>query len=455
MDQHAVSFVWGVSSASLQPRAVPWGVNLAPSTVHSHLVTQRKKSARIVATQRSVDFGSLAPGLNNRLEPTKLDTRLADRRKATYLYGAENVDLNGEGYLKRRRGQIERAGNPSHSLWGDLRSSYVVTDDVLGTLTLNGDTLSLTAVRSGMPKLPVSFSRGADGVVYWTNQQVIRRIANGADLPISAEPPSLVPTVTVTSGALAAGKYLVACTIEDANGESPATPVVQVEVPNNGGIVVDAASSVTVYMSGPNGDILTKQAVGDPVSIVVHTENGQRCDTLNTALLPAGTIVRHYNGRMLVASGNALYASNPYHYGIYDPSSGYFPFPADITVVEPTDNGLYICADKTYWIGDLYADKLQELLPYGGIRGSSGRSPDDEEVYWMSPRGLVVGDKNASVKNVQEAALEMAPAQSGASLYRERDGAHHIVSTRFGVEPSVASATSFMEAEVIRKGTVL
>jgi hypothetical protein len=405
-----------------------------------------------VATQRSVDLGSFAPGLNNRLEPTKLDTRLPDRSKATYLYGAENVDLNGNGYVKRRVGKTLVDATASHSIWDDGLGGYVVKGTDL--CTFNGGAVG-AVFRAGMPRDPVSYSRGADGVVYWSNDRDIRRIASEADLPITAEPPVLTPTVTVTGGALAAGLYLVACTVEDLNGESPAAPVVQVSVPDNGGIVVDSAVAVVVYMSGPNGDILTKQATGTVVPIVVHDETGRRCETLNTALMPAGRIVRHYNGRMLVASGNTLFASKPYYYGIYDPSSGYFPLPAEITVVEPTDNGLYICADKTYWVGDLFSDKLQEMLPYGGIFGSSGRSPDAETVYWQSPRGLVVADKNASVKNVQEDALEFGEAQSGASLYRERDGAHHIVSTRIGVEPSVAAATSYMEAEVIRKGTVL
>lgn len=408
---------------------------------------------------RTAPIGSLAPGVNNRLEPTQLRTVLQDgRTKATFLYGADNVDINAKGYLRRRAGQTLMAQGNAHSLWPDGLGGYVVIDGVLRDFVMQGTALAGQPIRQGLPRLPISYSRGADGEVYWSNGQVIRRIAAGrTDRPIATEPLDAVPEVTVTAGALRGGRYLVAFTARGPDGESPATPVTQVEVPENGGIAFTTGRAVEVYLSAPNGDVLTHQAAGvsGAAAVVTHTENGRRCETLNTALTPAGTVVRHHQGRMLVASGNVLFASNPYHYGIYDPSSGYFPFPAPISVIEPTDNGVYICADKTYWIDDLFADVLQEVLPYGAVPGTSGRSPIDEQVFWQSTRGLVVADKNQTAKNVQEHALELSAASSGASLFRERNGSHHIVSTRFGVEPSVAAATSFMDAEVVRKGTLL
>lgn len=402
--------------------------------------------------QRTVTFGSFAPGVNNRLEPTQLATVMPDRSKGTYLYGADNVDLNEKGYLKRRRGQTLALAGVAHSLWADLRGGYAVIANNLVALSPN---MTATTVRAGVGAAPVSFARGADGDVYWSNDSELRRIAGTTDLRVAAAPPAIPPATSVTAGALRAGKYLVAFTRSDANGESAATVAVQLEVPDNGGIAFVADEVVNVFVSGPNGDILTLQTTAQAGTVFTHVENGRRCETLNLATMPPGSIVRHYNGRMLVANSNVLFASKPYNYGLFDPSAGYFPFPAPITVVEPTDNGVYLCADKTYWIADFFDGTPQEMLPYGGIARTSGRSPDETKVFWQSPRGLVVADKNASVQNMQEAALELAPAAAGASLYREQDGMHHIISTRFGVETSVAVATSFMDAEVIRKGTIL
>lgn len=410
-------------------------------------------------TQRTVQLGSFAPGLNNRLEPTRLSTVLPDRKPGTYLYGADNVDLNGEGYLKRRRGQTLALAGNTHSLWADGAGAYAVVNGALCALQPQNTTLVPTTIRSGLPGLPVSYSRGADGDLYWTNGQSIRRISNGVDRPIASELPVALPAVGViqNGGGLVAGRYLVAFTVVTVDGESPATPVVQFDVAQGSGIQYDASATgtvVDVFMSGPNGDILTWQGRSQGATIQNHNELGRRCPTLNRALMPAGSIVRHYRGRLLVAHGSVLFYSDPYNYGVIDPTSNFVPFPATISVIEPTDNGIYICADKTYWLGD-FNETLQELLPYGGIHGTSGRSASDDTVFWQSPRGLVTGDKNQTIKAVQEAALDFADATSGASLYRERDGATHIVSTRFGAGPSVAVATSFMEAEVIRKGTTL
>ncbi|MBS0453950.1 MAG: hypothetical protein JSS14_21830 [Proteobacteria bacterium] len=400
---------------------------------------------------RSVKLGSFAPGVNNRLEPTKLATTLPDRSRGTYLYGGENIDLTADGFIKRRRGVTKRIAGDTHSLWSDRGTGYGVVNDTLVRFDAN---FGQVPIRAGMPRLPVSFSAGADNDIYWSNGQLIRRITSDADRPVATSPLAAGFTVTLTTGALREGRYLITATVLGADGESPAAPVQQIDVPDGGGLQLTAAETAQWFVSGPNGDVPTFQAAGASVALTSHADGGRRCETLNTALMPAGSIVRHYNGRMLVAAGQVLFASNPYNFGIYDPSSAYFPFPAPITVVEPMENGLYICADQTYWIADLFGGTLQTLAPYGAIPGSVARSIDDQFVFWQSPMGLIRAGKNADVKAVQEDALEFGNAASAATLYRQRDGMHAVVSTRHGVEPSIAVATSFMDAEVIQKGTV-
>lgn len=408
---------------------------------------------------RTVQLGSMALGVNNRVKPTALERTLPNRTKATYLHAGDNVDIDEMGKVRRRRGTTTVLEGDAHSIWADEEGAFAVIDGSLKALSRNGEGLLGITVRTPMPSLPLSYSRGADGDVYWTNGAQLRRVVAGAtDRPAATPPLSSIPAIGLIGGALAAGKYLVAMTVVDADGESPATPVVQVDVPENGGIRIVSPDAVAVYMSAPDGDILTLQVAGatGTIDVLTYNESGRRCATLNTAVMPSGSIVRHYNGCMLVAAGPVLYVSLPYRYGLFDPSKGYIPLPADITMVEPTTNGVYIAADKTYWIADLLAqDQLLERLPYGAIPGTSGRSPDDLSAFWQSPRGLVVGDENGAVKAVQEDALAFSAAASGASLYRERDGAVHIVSSRAGAQPNTAAASTWMEAEIVRKGTTL
>jgi hypothetical protein len=407
---------------------------------------------------RTVKLGSLSPGLNNRLEPTQLDTALPNRSPATYLYAADNVDINAKGYLKRRRGQTTAIVGRAHSVWSTapFSEAFAVIAGNLERLRDGGAALTRSVVRANMPALPVSYSQGADGAVYWSNGATLRRIVAGQDRPGVTDAPSVVPVVSVGAGALRAGRYLVAFTRTGPDGESPATPTLQVDVLDNGSISWAAAEGVSVFMSAPNGEILTHQADGSGGAVVVHTETGRACDTLDTAAMPPGTIVRHYKGRMLVASGNLLFYSLPFQYGVYDPVAGYLAFPEPISMVEVVDGGIFIAADQTYATADLLEGPLLGRLPYGAIPGTGGtlhRSKGAAQVFWQSAHGLVIGNPDLSLANVQEDVLDVPNAAAGATLFRERDGMRQIVATRSGAEPSVAVASSWMDAEIVKKGT--
>lgn len=411
-------------------------------------------------TLRPVKVGSLAPGLNNRLEPTQLQTKLPNGADATYLYGADNVDINAKGFLRRRRGQTLGLAGRAHSIWGDAKGGFAVMDSNLVQLAPGGAGLTSSVVRTGMPQRRVSYSRGADGDVYWSNGADIRRVARGSDRPVLTPTLDADPIVMPIAGALPAGQYLVVFTVIDpVDGESGTAPPQQVDLAEGSGLRVSGLPglAVRIYLSGPNGDIPTLAATTTAVSVdlVALPDGGIRCQTLLMSQIPPGSIVRHYNGRMLVAAGNVLHISDPYAYGLHDAGKSYIPFRAPVTVVEPTPNGVYICADVTYWISNLFADVLQEVLPYGGIAGSSGLSKRGELIYWLSPNGLVVGDQNGAAKNVQEDALQFSDATAGASLYRERNGMRHIVTARSGADPITTSAATFRASEIIRKEELL
>jgi len=256
-----------------------------------------------------------------------------------------------------------------------------------------------------------------------------------------------------------AGLYLVAFTVVSVDGESPATPTVQLEVPENGAIVIGPAfADALVYVSGPNGDILTLQGnvtAASGLTLYTINDTGRRCDTIGAVVMPAGNVVRHYNGCLLVAKGKTLYRSRPYNYGLLDPAKGYFTFPEEITLLEPMNGGIYLATDRTWWLTDVIdgTGGIDDLLPYGATPGTSGRTPDASRAFWHSPHGLVVGSNDGTLTNLQEDALSFAEASFGASLYRDRDGMRQVITSRFGAEPSVGAAASFMDAEIIRKGT--
>lgn len=171
--------------------------------------------------------------------------------------------------------------------------------------------------------------------------------------------------------------------------------------------------------------------------------------------MPAGSIVRHYKGRLLVVRGTVLYISEPFAPNVYSPTRGYIAFSAPITLVMPLDSGLFVCADKTYWLtGDL-SQGMDVALPYGAVAGTDAPTIDGKGWMWTSLRGVVRGNPDGSATNMQEKQLAISPGTAGAMLLREFDGMRKAVSAVSGIEASTAMAHSFMDAEIVRKGVIV
>lgn len=410
-----------------------------------------------MATTRPVAIGTFS-GVNNRLEQSQLESQPARGVKLQALPAAVNVDLNDKGSARRRRGQTLRAAGIAHSVWGDSKDDgYAVIGTDLVRLTPSGPGLQAEVMRSGVSAgRPMSFERFPDGAVYYANGETMGRIRNGVDGPVVTEALGSLPVFTVIAGGLAAGLYTVALTAVGPDGESAATAPVQVDVPANGGIRLSnlPGNLVRVYMTGPNGEIptLELETSATSVDLLTHSGSGIRCQTLLLASMPAGEIVRHYNGRLLTVVGNLLIRSEPYYYGVFDAAKGYIPFPAPITIVQPAVGGVYVVADQTYWLaGDLDNTSAPPILPYGAVAGTGGYDETTKTVFWLSDRGLVVADGAGGAKNVQEDTLALAGGTRGAALYREQNGSRHIVTSRSGAEPARGVSRGWKAAEIIRK----
>lgn len=410
---------------------------------------------------RTVKLGSFAPGVNNRLAPTQLSRTLPDRSKATYLSAGDNVDLMARGIVRRRRGYaLATAGAAAHSVWGDETEGYCAIANDLLHLEPTGSGLVPTSVLSGLPELaPISYTRMPDGDVVWSNAQRIGRLRGTSALLLATPRPVVAPSVSAIAGSLPPGRYQLAFTELGPLGESGSTPPVAITLPANGGLrIAGLGANTMIYMTGPNGSVFNG-TFADGGDIVALSNNGPVLRSLLLADMPSGSCVRHYKGSLLVAAGTALLISEPYYYGLYSPSKGYIPFPAPITVVEPCEGGVFVCADKTYWLaGGLLDTAPVVVLPYGGLQGSGGSVPTPDgqgtqQAFWLSPRGLVIGTPDGSAANVQEHALKFGKARAGATLFREQDGAHHIVAARQEpARPFAAAAASSSIASIV-KGT--
>lgn len=405
-------------------------------------------------------------GVDNRLPEHQLGTVDARNRKAgNYLRNAVNADITDKGTLRRRHGSTKVATyTAAHSLWGDDEITLCVRN---GALCRVNEDFTLTELVTGLaPDRPVSYAR-LSHVVFWSNGAAIGRIVGGAaeDVALAVMNPPPVFAAS-TGGALPAGRYMVAATRRSSTGEeSGSTIPAFLSVPANGRITVSGASpggtGWSVYLSPANGDILFRVAnLSSGTTSYTISANPNYAGRLQTQLLrpmPAGHIVAAHNGRLLVAAGTALYYSEPFAPGLHNPSRGYAVFPSRITVVAPFEDGVYVVADKTYWVAGANIDQgsLLEVLPYGAIEGSLTRDAEDKAAWWFSSRGLVKAIGGGNVENLQEERVAVDLAATGATYYREWDGMRQLISSLFGTETSNAAATSYMDAEVVRKEKML
>jgi len=418
------------------------------------------------ASTRTPTVGPFNLGVYNRRPDFDLRTR-----DGTFLRAAVNVDISGTGSVRLRKGSTRVVpGNDVHSLWGNAATAYFVDDRTLYRAHDLTGTPVTTPLDTGMAKgRRVSYAAvGQD--TFYTNGDKIGRIDKKGAHPLGCTPLPLTPNVAgVIGGSLTGGVYRVCFAFVNADGEhSGATAPQRVDVPEGGKISVTGlpttwptdATSLAIFATSVNDDVLrhvwTLVAPAATMALASPMAYGARCQTAFLTRMPAGDIVRELNGRLLVAVGNALFYSEPYAYALTNPERNYVMFHEPITVVEPVNNGVYVVADQAYWIaGDIASTELNPVLPYGGVAYSSGQVLHKNECFWMSTRGLVVADQNGGVRNVQEGNIVVSPAMAGASLMRESDGIKQLIASTFGSEVSQAAARSYMDAEIVRKGTTL
>ena len=399
-------------------------------------------------------------GMNNRLPPDKLSSK-----EGAFLSSATNVNVTSVGTIRRRDGTaVAIPGADCHSLWAHGDMAFMVDEGMLYRITGPADAPEKTAVAPVTPTLHMSYAE-VNGEVYASNGVQSFRITADDVFALGIQPPVSAPTVVAaTGGILPAGIYRVAVSHVAADGEEgPTTFPVTVDVPENGVLTIGsipqrAGYLTSIYIAAQNDDVFFRAAETTDATLVlpVFPTQGARPIGLLMATMPAGRIVRYLNGRLLVASGDTLFYSLPYAHGLFNPAAGYIQFPETITMVEPCQNGFYLSADQTYWVdGEFPNSDLNPVLPYRAVEGTAAQVPNDNSVWWMSERGVVIGTQDGQVKNVQEDNVAVEVAIAGASMYREQDGMKQMVSSLFGPKSTVLTARSYMEAEVIRKETAL
>lgn len=405
----------------------------------------------------NVAVSSFALGMNTRLPDFKLSAGDAGH----YMREILNCDISEDGALSLRRGYTKvLSAAVGGSLWADDAQAYYASAGSLMSLADVAGTLVQTSVAGASLSsgAPVSFCSAPMGGAYWTDGVSLGYVAGGVSIPVAPPTPIALPAVSAIAGTLDAGIYTYCFTYTDAAGrESGATAPVSITLAALSGLsfVLGGTPGYTlhVYVSSPNGQTMYHRAqiaTAGTMSVTTLT-HGRECITVGLINLPAGRFVRFNNGRLMVAVGSLLCYSRPFMSGLFDPTKDFIPFPAPITVLECVSNqGSFVVADQTYWLaGDIAEAPLAAPLQFGAVMGSGTTRPDISGCFWMSTRGIVVGNDGGSVTELQADKVMVTLTASGASLMMDRDGTVQLLTSLYGaVQTPDSEGSKYTSAEV-------
>jgi hypothetical protein len=356
---------------------------------------------------------------------------------------ALNVDFSDEGIAISRSGYSETVAiDNGHSLSNQGGKVMFCNGPDLGVITAVNP-LEITTLRSGLNIRPVSYAERG-GEVWWSNGEASGRCgADNSDHPWCPPAPLNIVDLYAGVGALPAGSYRVAITHAMSDGEeSAASDIETISLVSPGSIEITlptataGTDSFNIYCSRADGKIIQKYstvaAATGSVSITANPKGRQLRDRAFLRPLPAGDSVCFLGGRLLSMKGQFIYYSAPYDYGLHNPDEDFLVLGANGSIMAPTDSGLFVAADKTWFYAgsEIKMADPTEVLPFGAVAGTAFRHPDNESAGWYSEQGLAVGSPDGSVSLVQRANGFIAPtAIAGSAWIRKRDGMAHVVIT--------------------------
>lgn len=423
---------------------------------------------------KTVEVTSFA-GLNNVLPP--------ERTPNEFLKVAENIDIDKSGGIHKRPGYSLKLSGNFHSLWGDRNNFFAVKDGYLVRIRDDYTTVNLIPY---VGRDRVSFtSIDTSSDVFFTSKNYTGHIIGDTVRSFGYQAPPATPhLVELTgSGSMDAGRYQVVTTYSDMNGEESGAGVASIidiqagssiKLPNITPSPDNSVSTVNIYASMPNGDILYKVAATSNVtgSYIVSEVNNQGVTPLksfNISPAPYGAIIRYYRGRVYVADDNVLWFSSPFSLSWFNQQTDFFQFEQPIKEVMPVENGIWVgTTDGLYYLGGKEPDEMKINLvePVKVIPGTGERivgaylfienTPIGYKWLVTTDKGVFVCFNNGIALNMTETNVAFPDSNKGVSSFIQKDGINRYLTLLEEKEPSNnTAATDIVTATVIRNGIVI
>ncbi len=185
---------------------------------------------------------------------------------------------------------------------------------------------------------------------------------------------------------------------------------------------------------------------------------------------PMAEHLAYFNGRIYLANGSTLWATELYLYHYVDKTRNFQQYESPITMVAAVGNGIYVGTETAvYFLSGTFTEMRREtVLRVGALPGSVVRLPAEAAsppqlrengisqtrpaIAFMTPDGLCLGLDSGQCYNLTESRMVFPEAQQVAAMYRQQDGMgqYVAVSSTGGSPVSSARIGDFVDAEIRR-----
>lgn len=260
--------------------------------------------------------------------------------------------------------------------------------------------------------------------------------------------------VEVIDGPLPAGIYKIGVTAFGSQGEESGTNPIIVRLTEGKALRIVSADArpMRAYVTPANGATLYSQGplIAGAMAITRVADDAERLTTGGLEPMPACSSLAAFNSLILGIYDNCVLMTSPMYPHLFDPVAGYFPFPAEPTLMAPTDGGVYVVAgEQTFFLTGLEspAPSMRCVLEIGAVPGSAVMLPDGRAA-WFTRYGLAIGSAAGEITLPNRQTYAPDTAARGASGVIEHRGNAMVITTMRGVTtPNNLATGDFADLE--------
>lgn len=184
---------------------------------------------------------------------------------------------------------------------------------------------------------------------------------------------------------------------------------------------------------------------------------------------PMASALEVYKGRIYLAAGRVLWATELYLYDLVDKTKNFLTFEDDLTMIAAVTNGIYIgTASQLLFLQGTFTKGMQMsvimetgviadslvTVPYSKAvpQARQGPVPEGYGPMFMTNAGICVALDGGTVYNLTQDHVVFPDAVRAAALYREDQGANAYVAVAdsAGGPGSNARIGDYVDAEIVR-----